>query len=119
MEKHCLDCNQLIKGRSDKKFCDDQCRTNYNNKIKTEVAGSLKAINKILKQNRSILEKLCVDGKAKTSKVKLAQHGFNFGYFTHLYETQKGQTYKFCYEYGYLALEQDWFLLVKRTESNG
>jgi len=118
MEKHCLDCGELIKGRSDKKFCDDQCRTNYNNKIKIEVSGSLKTINKILKQNRSILEKLCVDGKSKASKVKLEQHGFNFGYFTHLYETQKGQTYKFCYEFGYLPLEQDYFLLVKRTTNN-
>lgn len=118
MEKHCLDCGELIKGRSDKKFCDDQCRTNYNNKIKIEVSGSLKTINKILKQNRSILEKLCVDGKAKASKVKLEQHGFNFGYFTHLYETQKGQTYKFCYEFGYLSLEQEYFLLVKRTTKN-
>ena len=119
MERVCLDCGKILKGRSDKKFCDDQCRTSYNNKIKTTVAGSLKTINQILKLNRSILEKLCVDGKAKVSKVKLVQHGFNFGYFTHLYETQKGQTYKFCYEFGYLALEQDWFLLVKRDENNG
>lgn len=117
MEKLCLDCNTIIKGRSDKKFCDDQCRTSYNNKIKIGVASSLKTINKILKQNRSILEILCIDGKAKTSKIKLVQHGFNFTYFTHLYETQKGQTYKFCYEFGYLDLEHDWFLLVKRKEN--
>lgn len=118
MEKHCLDCDTIINGRSDKKFCSDQCRTSYNNKIKIEVASSLKVINKILKQNRGILEKLCVNGKAKINKIKLVQHGFNFTYFTHLYETQKGQTYKFCYEFGYLALEQDWFLLVKRTDTN-
>ena len=29
-EKRCLECGDVIKGRADKKFCDDQCRSNYN-----------------------------------------------------------------------------------------
>lgn len=116
MDKQCLDCGELVRGRSDKKFCNDQCRTNYNNKIKTDLPPLIKRINHILKQNRSILEKLNPDGKAKILKAKLVQKGFNFTYHTHTFENQKGQVYFFCYEYGYLSLEQDWFLLVKREE---
>ncbi len=116
MDKTCLDCGTLIKGRADKKFCDDQCRSNYNNRLKSDGEGPLKSINVALKKNRSILEKLNPDGKAKTTRTKLTQAGFNFNFITSIYETQKGQIYKFCYEYGYLALENDWFLLVKKEE---
>ena len=73
-------------------------------------------IDSILKKNRKILAKLNPEGKVKLLKSKLVQAGFNFGYHTHIYETQKGQIYRFCYEYGYLELEKDWFLLVKRNE---
>ena len=116
MEKTCLDCGSTIKGRADKKFCDDQCRSNYNNRLKAETTGIVKTINQVLGKNRKILEKLNPEGKAKVAKAKLLKEGFNFTYLTHTYSTQKGQTYKFCYEYGYLELEQDWLLLVKREE---
>ncbi|RZK02637.1 MAG: hypothetical protein EOO43_23320 [Flavobacterium sp.] len=117
MEKLCLDCGQIIKGRSDKKFCDDQCRNNYNNKLKMEDSSVVKQINGILKKNRAILQKLNPDGKLKINKDKLVRLGFNFSYFTHVYETYKGAVYFFCYEYGYLKLENDDLLLVKRNDS--
>jgi hypothetical protein len=116
MNRTCLDCGTEVKGRADKKFCDDQCRSNFNNRIKSESEGYVKLINQILKKNRSILEKLSPEGKNKVHKSKLTQMGFDFGYFTNTYETQKSQTYKFCYEFGYLALENDFYLLVKRQE---
>src|SRR6476661_7735120 len=100
MEKLCLDCGITIKGRADKKFCDDQCRSNYNNRLKAESTGVVKTINQILAKNRKVMEKLNPEGKAKTTKSKLVKEGFNFNYLTHSYSTQKGQTYKFCYEYG-------------------
>ena len=116
MEKTCLDCETPIKGRTDKKFCDDQCRSNYNNRLKSDQSGNIKMINAILKKNRKILDKFNPEGKVKLLKNKLVQAGFNFGYHTHIYQTQKGQIYTFCYEYGYLELEKDWLLLVKRSE---
>lgn len=56
MERFCLDCQALLKGRADKKFCDDQCRSNYNNRLKTVNNQFLNAVNKILKKNRDVLE---------------------------------------------------------------
>ena len=113
MDKTCLDCKSVIKGRADKKFCDDQCRSNYNNKMKTDHPTQIKTINTILLKNRKVLERFNPEGKIKVTEAKLTQQGFNFKYITHTYTTQKGDTYKFCYEFGYLRLEQDFYLLVK------
>ncbi len=116
MERTCLDCNALIKGRSDKKFCDDQCRSNYNNRIKAEDNSFLKQVNQTLKKNRNILKAKNPEGKTKVKRDVLVCKGFDFNYHTHTYATQKGSTYFFCYEYGYLVLDHDELLLVKREE---
>lgn len=114
MERLCLDCQQPIIGRTDKKFCDDQCRTNYNNRLKSQDNSSLKEINQILKKNYLVLKDCNPEGKTKIKKDLLLQKGFNFGYHTHIYTTQKGVSYTFCYDYGYLVLDNENILLVKR-----
>jgi len=118
MEKRlCLDCNEELKGRSDKKFCDDQCRSNFNNRQQSESTAFMRHVNSILKRNRRILEELNPDGKTRLSRKKLLAKGFNFEYFTNIYKTQTGKSYYFCYESGYLQLENEDVLLVRREES--
>jgi len=39
--KTCLACGKILKGRVDKKFCDDYCRNNYNNLQKAKEAKAL------------------------------------------------------------------------------
>lgn len=104
-------------GRSDKKFCSDLCRNAYNNKLNADSNNLVRNINNTLRKNRRILEEACKDDKAKTSKSALLREGFDFGYFTNTRTTQKGSTYFFVYEYGYLALENDFFLVVKDRKS--
>jgi hypothetical protein len=116
MSKLCLECNTVIKGRIDKKFCSDLCRNSFNNKINSETSSFVRNVNSILKKNRKILEELVPEQTAKASKAKLMEKGFNFGYHTNIYTTQKGVSYYFCYEYGYLPLEKDYYFLVKRKE---
>ncbi|MBX3253419.1 MAG: hypothetical protein KF862_04695 [Chitinophagaceae bacterium] len=114
----CLNCNKPVKGRIDKKFCDDWCRNAYNNKLNSITTSLLvRTINSILKRNRKILESLISPEKetVKASRKKLIEMGFRFEYITHLFTTQKGQTYFFCYEYGYLPLENDFYLIVARN----
>ncbi|RZK58875.1 MAG: hypothetical protein EOO91_06955, partial [Pedobacter sp.] len=101
---------------ADKKFCDDQCRTNYNNRLRTEDNSFLNEVNRVLKKNRDILRLKNPDGKAKVKREVLLRKGFDFNYHTHTYATQKGTTYIFCYEQGYLTLENDEVLLVRREE---
>lgn len=116
---YCLYCGKPVKGRIDKKFCDDWCRNAHNNKRYSQTSNFVRNVNGILRKNRQILAMLIPDGKevTKTSKQKLSEKGFNFQYITHTYTTRKGLTYFFCYEYGYLTIDQDYCLLVSRVVS--
>lgn len=114
MEKSCLDCGKPIAGRADKKFCDDGCRGNYNNRRNSEENSYLRKVNSILKRNRRILAALNTEVKTKVTWKTLLREGFNFAYITEMHETAKGVQYRFCYEYGYLLLEDEEVLLVKR-----
>lgn len=71
MERLCLDCGTLIRGRADKKYCDDACRNNYNNRLKVEDNLVIKRVNSILKKNRAILAGLNPTGKTKITRKKL------------------------------------------------
>lgn len=115
---NCLECNKPLKGRIDKKFCDDACRNAYNNKLNSDQSTVVKKINQFLKKNRKILQEIFPEKEEmfKTTKQRLTEKGFSFTYFTHTYTNKKGNVYFFCYEFGYLPLENDWYLLVKRKE---
>lgn len=118
MSRTCLECGTKLHGRVDQKYCSDQCRSAYNNKLKSDPNNYVRNINNILRRNRRILEKFNPDSKTiKVKREKLLQAGFNFSYFTNVYETKKSQkTYHFCYDQGYLELDNDVFALVVRKE---
>ncbi|MEP7253841.1 MAG: hypothetical protein ABI683_15720, partial [Ginsengibacter sp.] len=56
--KLCLTCGKQVKGRTDKKFCDDYCRNNYNNQLKSNSTNLIRNVNNALGKNRRILESL-------------------------------------------------------------
>ena len=56
------------------------------------------------------------NNKTKTTKEQLLLNGFNFYYYTNVYQTQQGKTYYFVYELGYLELEYEQYALVKKEE---
>ena len=113
-------CDKTLRGRVDKKFCDDYCRSNYNNlqKLKDKPNNYVKEVNALLLKNRKILSELFPEQEemTKTTLDKLNQKGFVFKYHTHTYKNKKEQTYFFCYDYGYLSLGENWFLLVRRKK---
>ncbi|GAB4316337.1 MAG: hypothetical protein Kow00127_07730 [Bacteroidales bacterium] len=114
MEKRkCPECGFEIIGRADKIFCSDQCRNNYNNRLRRDTDAYVRKINHILRTNRRILAGLNPNGKARVHRKFLAEKGFNFDYFTSTYTTKSGKTYYFCYEQGYLPdAEDDYLTLV-------
>ncbi len=116
--KKCLMCDKTLRGRVDKKFCDDYCRSNYNNSQKDKPDEYVKHVNNTLLKNRKILAAVLPEQEemAKTTLDKLTQKGFVFKYHTHTYKNKKDQTYFFCYDYGYLPLGENWFLVVRRKE---
>jgi len=112
--KHCLECGEEIIGRADKKYCSDDCRSSYNNRMNGNANNLMRNINNILRKNRRILAELNPKGKAKVHREELLTRGFKFNYFTNTYQTKSGKTYYFCYDYGYLELDNDYFALVER-----
>lgn len=119
MKKICLECGDTFTGRIDKKFCSDQCRNTYNNRLNKDETNYIRNINHILRKNRRILADLNPDGKAKTHKAILVDKGFNFQYFTNIYTTKSGKTYFFCYDQGYLPIEDDFYMLVIKQDYIG
>lgn len=114
MSKNCLECSEKIIGREDKKFCSDACRNAYNNKINKDTTNYMRNINNKLRKNYRILTTLNPDGKSKTTKSKLVSKGFDFEYFTNILQTKTGNTYFFIYEQGYMYIENDGLVLVRK-----
>ncbi len=106
IERDCLYCHSKLTGRSDQKFCSDQCRANFNNQHKKEHEKLILSVNKVLRKNRSILKQINPKGKSTVKKQYLLNEGFNFNYFTSVYESQQLK-YRFCYEYGYAFSENE------------
>lgn len=114
MKRNCLRCGHLIRGRSDKKFCDDQCRAAYHQTNEKGVESLIRKTNYRLRKNRRILKELNPNGKVKCHRNTLRDKGFDFKTFTSTFQNRDGKVYFFCYEYGYLPLERDYYFLVKQ-----
>jgi predicted nucleic acid-binding Zn ribbon protein len=113
-ERKCAECGEKLLGRADQKFCSDQCRNAYNNRQNSDANNFVRNINNALRRNRRILEALSPGEKTKVDRDKLVAKGFSFTYFTHEYVTKNGAISKFCYEMGYLLLDNDEVLIVRR-----
>lgn len=113
-EKNCVTCGKMIKGRADKKYCNEFCRNYYNNGRKARDFAT-REINHLLAKNRRILQALIPPGESlsRVSREKLLQEGFHFNYYTHVVSTNQGATYHFCYDFGYLYLSNEWLLLIR------
>ena len=113
-ERICLECSEKVVGRIDKKFCSDYCRNAYNNKVNKESKNLIRNTNNRLRKNYNILSKLNVSCKTKVTRRKLFDKGFDFNFFTSIYTTKTGNIYYYVYDEGYLPLENEVFLLIKR-----
>jgi len=102
--KQCLNCNEELEGRVDKKFCNSYCKSAYHYESNKQKESSFFVqVDKQLRKNRRILKEYNKSGLSTIRKEKLIQTGFNPNYFTHYWKNKKGEVYLFCYEYGFLC----------------
>jgi hypothetical protein len=115
----CNHCGAPLNGRRGKRFCKPACRSQYNNILNQTANNTIRNTNNVLARNRRILERELVDGQSsvKISKDNLLFKGFNFKYLTHKGQAKTGKIYTYCYEFGYMALEDDLFLIVREKET--
>ena len=104
----CLFCENKIEGRIDKKYCSEDCRAAFHNRMRAKGNQSplVRNITNALLLNRKILESLLPanhDG-IKVSRQRLIQEGFKFKYLTHIHQTNNGREFYYCFDYGYIAL---------------
>ena len=114
--RECNECGMKLSGRKDQKFCSDYCRNTHNNKLNEDATRYVRRINNILRKNRRILANLNPNGKRTVDGITLAEDGFNFHYYTNIYTTKTGSQYFFCYEQGYLKVEEDRYMLVVKQD---
>ena len=118
-QKICLYCGKLLFGRSDKKYCTHHCKSAHQyEKRKTEEKLFLK-IDRHLKTNRRLLKSHNKLGKTVLRKTELIDEGFNPKYFTHYWKNAKGQVYLFCFEFGFLEINdrgKEKYLLIQWQE---
>ena len=88
------------------------------NKRREFIFEGVRNINNALRKNRRILQELLRPNEkvTKTKMEKLVERGFLFKYITHTYTNQKGNVYSFCFEYGYMPLENNNYLVVKQKD---
>jgi len=115
MEKQCLFCNKRLIGRSDKLFCNVECKNNYHNINSSDAEKALKRITKILKANREILkEVLASETTVKTTMEKLEGKGYEREYLSHIKEVgAKKRKYYYVIDYGYRFEEDGTLTVVK------
>jgi hypothetical protein len=119
MEKLCLECGKpLGAGRSDRRFCNEACKTKFHNNQKIFEYAEIKKIENILKRNRRVLKRLLGDEREKVvSYEKLLKLGFEFGYYTHHRKSAvKKYEYTYCFDYGYRIADDASYKIVKAYE---
>jgi len=113
-KKTCAICKEKFTGREDKKFCSANCRSAFNNRINKDETNYVRNVNNALRKNRRILKKINPNGKTKAHRDKLLDNGFNFTYHTNIYTTKSGNVYFYCYDQGYMEVDNDYFVLVEK-----
>ncbi|MEY3096871.1 MAG: hypothetical protein RL647_461 [Bacteroidota bacterium] len=111
----CKECGDKLKGRADKVFCNDACRSAFNNRRNREQLDPLKSINRVLVKNRRILKEVyeLSGGQSTIPMRRLENKGFLFNFFTHTEEPNKGNCYRYCYDFGYAEAKNGELMITK------
>ena len=109
----CIFCGRELIGRSDKKFCDDNCRNNHSYKQNKYNNDVINKVNKSLLYNRNILKSIVKSRRKIVKKQILVNNKFNFEMMTGVRRTQKQQEYKLVYDYAYRYINDEDVLIIK------
>jgi predicted nucleic acid-binding Zn ribbon protein len=99
--KRCPQCQKPIAGRSDKKYCSNDCRSLANREKQRIAHQPSVIINQILWNNREALRTLWMQRPTMVSRDTLLSNGYNFHFHTNLHITARGNVYYVCYDFGF------------------
>lgn len=105
IKQTCQYCHHEVKGRSDKKFCNESCRNAFYNEGNKQQNNLMRNITNILRKNRRIIRDLLGDNSlANVHKDDLLNNGFRKEYHTHVLVSKQGNRIYCCFEYGFRAM---------------
>jgi len=116
--KKCRYCGEPLKpGRKDKTFCNDSCKSEFNNN-KPKLPEFVTDINSILLKNWKILKDCLGDKDKYKMRVRdLNGRGFNFKFTTaERINDSDGLCYYFVYDMGYLLLDEETRVLIVQDD---
>jgi hypothetical protein len=117
MSSTCFQCQTIIKGRSDKKFCSATCKNAFYNAQKKDTLEVTVEIDGYLHRNRTILKQIMGTSKKEIlDRLVLVRAGFHFDYMTHFYINKENKMYHFVYDYGWMAFSDQKVLIIKKIE---
>lgn len=114
--RNCLQCQKLLKGRSDKKFCTPACKSAFHNNTFNIRIKIFKETETILRKNYTILDQYFSPGdkKVRIEANELDKKGFNQEYLTRIFHNKKGVQYAILYDIAWTKSENGQIDLFKK-----
>lgn len=102
----CQYCGKPIKGRSDKRFCNDDCRNHYNRherQEKTKPHPNTQEIFRIIRKNYILLKALAKPDALSTNYYDetITELGINQNFCTSAHLDADGKLWRYCFDYGW------------------
>ena len=113
MQKKCLNCQEKLTGRSDKKFCNEACKNEHNNRasgVRKRAAGT--DLYSSIKKNREVLAGLFANGIREIKARDLECFGFSFKSISGVEVPDDGALLLLCVDFGLLP-QGSTFRIVK------
>lgn len=114
----CTYCGEEIPHyRSNKKYCDEDCKSKHFNQLQKEANLEMGRVNRILKKNFQIMKDLLDEEKhVKVKKIKLEKKGFNFRFHTSVIKFS-GLTYTNVYLLSWRDIEGEQVIISRAPET--
>ena len=101
----CLECGEQIRyGRTDKKYCCEDCRTRHHNSLMKSSRTFKRRTLSILTRNYNILEEYVKQGVESVSLADLSHRGFVPGIVTSYHKVRRHDEY-YCFDIKYIMTE--------------
>lgn len=114
--RKCLNCGKEVKGRKDKKFCNDGCRNTFHNDLTSPTRDQMNPVINILKRNRTILFDFLNKGNVNDiTREQLEEAGYELPYCTE-YHLRNDRYFFFCFDVGLSQVNTNFYQFHYRIE---
>ena len=97
----CMECGNELRGRTDKKFCNDRCKNRYYNRMNNSVRLHKNRTIRILTSNYELLNRLVKAGVRTMRLIELEELGFSPDFHTSHRKGASGHNECCCFDISY------------------